>query len=98
MVKNSPANAGDARDKGSIPRSGRSLRIGNGNHSSILTWKMSWTEDPGRLQSIGSQSQIRLSTCTHAHAHVHTRTHTHTHTHTESTITEIIPNLLPIHY
>ena len=24
-------------------------------HSSILAWKISWTEEPGRLQSIGSQ-------------------------------------------
>ena len=23
-------------------------------HSSTLTWKISWTEEPGRLQSIGS--------------------------------------------
>ena len=31
MVKNQPANAGDARDVGSIPRSGRSPGEGNGN-------------------------------------------------------------------
>ena len=31
MVKNLPANAGDARDMGSIPGWGRSLGIGNGN-------------------------------------------------------------------
>ena len=24
-------------------------------HSSILAWKISWTEEPGRLQSMGSQ-------------------------------------------
>ena len=24
-------------------------------HSSILAWKIQWTEDPGRLQSMGSQ-------------------------------------------
>ena len=24
-------------------------------HSSILAWEMSWTEEPGRLQSMGSQ-------------------------------------------
>ena len=29
-------------------------------HSSILAWGISWTEDPGRLQSIGSQSQTLL--------------------------------------
>ena len=31
-------------------------------HSDILAWEISWTEEPGRLQSMGSQkSQIRLS-------------------------------------
>ena len=30
-------------------------------HSSTLAWKMPWTEEPGRLQSMGSQSQTRLS-------------------------------------
>ena len=26
-------------------------------HSSILAWEIPWTEEPGRLQSMGSQSQ-----------------------------------------
>ena len=30
-------------------------REGNGTHSSILAWKIPWTEEPGRLQSIGSR-------------------------------------------
>ena len=30
-------------------------------HSSILAWRISWTEEPGGLQSVGSQSQTRLS-------------------------------------
>ena len=30
-------------------------------HSSILTWEVPWTEEPGGLQSMGSQSQIRLN-------------------------------------
>jgi len=30
-------------------------------HSSILAWKISWREEPGGLQSMGSQSQARLS-------------------------------------
>ena len=29
-------------------------------HSSILAWKIPWTEEPLRLQSMGSQSQTRL--------------------------------------
>ena len=32
-------------------------------HSSILAWRMPWTEEPGRLQSMESQSQTRL--CMH---------------------------------
>ena len=30
-------------------------------HSSILAWKIPWTEEPDRLPSMGSQSQTRLS-------------------------------------
>ena len=30
-------------------------------HSSILAWKMPWTEEPGRLWSTGLQGQTRLS-------------------------------------
>ena len=30
-------------------------------HSSTLAWKIPWTEEPGRPQSMGSQSQTRLS-------------------------------------
>ena len=30
-------------------------------HSSILAWRIPWTEEPGRLQSMGSQSWTRLS-------------------------------------
>ena len=30
-------------------------------HSSILTWRIPWTEEPGGLQSVGLQSQTRLS-------------------------------------
>ena len=40
MVKNSPANVGDIRDIVSIPRLGRST----GTHSTILPWRISWTE------------------------------------------------------
>ena len=30
-------------------------------HSGTVAWKIPWTEEPGRLQSMGSQSRIRLS-------------------------------------
>ena len=32
------------------------LEKGMAPHSSILTWRIPWTEEPGRLQSVGSQS------------------------------------------
>ena len=40
-------------------------------HSCTLAWKVPWTEEPGRLQPMGSQSQTRLSDFTftfHFHA------------------------------
>ena len=51
VVKNPPAKAEDTRDSGSIPGPGMSPAVGNG--SSILTWKIPWTEEPGGLQSMG---------------------------------------------
>ena len=33
------------------------LEEGTATHSSILAWRIPWTEEPGRLQSIASQSQ-----------------------------------------
>ena len=53
VVKNPPANAGDIKDMGSIPESGRSLMDGMATHSSILAWRISWTEEPGGRQSAG---------------------------------------------
>ena len=54
MVKNLSTNAGDIRDTGLIPGSGRSPGGAHGN-SSILVWRIPWTEDPGELHSIVSQ-------------------------------------------
>ena len=55
MVKKPSANAGDARDLGSIPGLKRSLEEEMATHSSILAWEIPWTEEPGGLQSVGSQ-------------------------------------------
>ena len=49
------ASAYSVGDPGSIPGLGRSPGEGNGNHSSILAWKLPWSEEPGRLQSMRSQ-------------------------------------------
>ena len=54
-VKNPPANAGDGRDAGLIPGLGRSPGEGHGNPLQYLAWRIPWTEEPGSLQSIGSQ-------------------------------------------
>ena len=58
MVKNLPANAGDG-----VPSLGRedALEKEMATHSSILARKIPWTEEPGGLQSMGSQ-RVRLST------------------------------------
>jgi len=59
VVKNLLASAGDA---GSIPGLGRSPGERNGNPLQYSSLEIPWTEEPGRLQSIGLQeSQTRLN-------------------------------------
>ena len=53
MVKNAPANAGDIRDVCLIPED--PLEEGMATHSSVLAWRIPWTEEPGRLRSMGSR-------------------------------------------
>ena len=55
MVKNLPASTEDTGDAGSIPGSGRSPGVEMATRSSILPWKIPWTEEPGGLQSMRSQ-------------------------------------------
>ena len=49
MIKNLPASAGDLRDAGLIPESGRSFGGGHGNLLQYSCWKILWTEEPGGL-------------------------------------------------
>ena len=56
-VKNLPAMQETCRSLGW----GDPLEKGMATHSSILAWRMPWTEELGRLQSMGLQSQIQLS-------------------------------------
>ena len=57
MAKNLPANAEDPPWVGKMPWSEKGA-----THSSILAWETPWTEEPGGLQSMGSQkSQTRVS-------------------------------------
>ena len=43
------------------------LEEGMATQSSILAWKISWTEELGRLQSIRKKSDIRAIEHTHTH-------------------------------
>ena len=70
VTKNPPANAGDAKDMGSIPGSGRSSREGNGNpfQYSYLGNLM----DRGAWQATDlevTKNQTQLSVYTHTHTH-----------------------------
>ena len=57
-------------DLGLIPGLGRSSEEGNGNPLQYLAWKISWTEEHGRLlQSMGLPSQTQLSNFTHSLTH-----------------------------
>ena len=53
VVKNPPVDAGDTREAGSIPGSGRSPGGINETHSSTLAWRLPGTEKPDKLYSIG---------------------------------------------
>ena len=71
VVKNPAASAGDARNTGSIPGSGRSLGREDPETRKwkttpvFLSGKISWTEQPGGLQPIGiAKSQAWLTTTT----------------------------------
>ena len=48
------------------------------NRSSILAWKIPWTEEPDGLQSMGWQrvGRDRAFACTRVHTHTHACTHT----------------------
>ena len=61
---NSKASTCYAGDPSSIPGSGRSPGEGKATHSIILAWRVPWTEEPGKLQSMGSQ-RVRHDWATH---------------------------------
>ena len=54
VLKNSPARAGDVRDAGLIPGSGRAPGGGHGNPRQYSCLENEWSEEPGGLQSMGS--------------------------------------------
>ena len=68
VVKNLPVNARATGNADWIPMLGRSPGGGHGR-SSILTWRIPWTEEPGRLKSMGWQ-RVRHNLVTEQHHHI----------------------------
>ena len=54
-MKSLSASAGDIIDVVSMPGLGRSSGEWHGNHCIILAWRIPWTEELGRVQSMGLQ-------------------------------------------
>ena len=95
MVKNLPANVGDVRDVGFIPRSGRFAGGGHGNplQYSCLKNPMNrgawWATVHEEAKNWTQMKQLSMHTCMYTHTHTHTffyRILTHTHIHTYSSI------------
>ena len=64
VVKNLPASAGDVKRCRLDPWVGKiPLEWEAATHSSILAWRIPWTEEPGGLQSVGSQ-RVRCNSVT----------------------------------
>ena len=70
----SKASAYNAGDPGSIPMLGKSPGEGNGNPLQYSCLEIPWTEEPGRLQSMGSQRiehnwaiSLHFTSCDHNH-------------------------------
>ena len=61
VVKNPPAKAGRCERPRFHPYIGK-ISWRRATHSSILAWRIPWTEEPGRLQSMGSQSDTTEAT------------------------------------
>ena len=62
MVKNLPANAGDARDTGRSLGWEDPLEEEMTTHSIILTWRIPWTKEPNRLSPWGHK-ESDMSEC-----------------------------------
>ena len=81
-VKKPPAIQEMLETQAGSPNLKDSLAEGMATHSSILAWRIPWTEEPGELQSKGCKESDANEATEHAH------THTHTHTHKETTSVE----------
>jgi len=68
VVKELPCNEGDL---GSVSGLGTYAQRKMMSFSSILAWRISWTDEPSRLQSIGSQRVGHIESNERAQAHIH---------------------------
>ena len=66
VIKNPPANARDIKDAVQSLGWENPLEEGMATHSSILAWRIPWTEESGGLQSIGSQELDMTEATEHA--------------------------------
>ena len=79
-VKNPPAMRETTGGRvGALGREDTLEEEGMATHSSILAWRIPWTEEPGGIQSKKSQSDTTERLSPRGRAHTHTHTHTHTH-------------------
>ena len=83
MVKNLPAMQETQEDP---------LEEEMATHSGILPWRIPWTQEPGGLQSMGSQ-ELGMTERPSAHTRSHARAHTHTHTVAETSM--LLPHPQP---
>ena len=58
MVKNVSASAGVVRDMGQSLGQEDPLEEELASHSSILAWRIPWTEEPGGLQSVHGVTRV----------------------------------------
>ena len=99
VVENPPVNAGDTGDVGSVPGMGSPLEEEVVTHSSILAWKIPWTEEPGGLHSMGLQRVIHIHMHIHTHTYTHECTYTYTHEYTLIPVSEhSFKFFLPLYY
>ena len=70
-VKNPHVKAGDTRDMGSVLDGEDPLEKGTGTHSSILAYKIPWSEEPSGLQSMGPPKVRYDWACSYIHIYVH---------------------------
>ena len=69
-VKSLPAMQ-EMQETSSIPGSKDPLEGEMATHSSILAWKIPWTEEPGGIQSKGSQRVTQLCPSSHTHMYMY---------------------------